>query len=115
MLCLFFDAWGVIYQHVISQKTKINAVCYVQVLKSLQKHINKKKLEIALSWILHQDSARPHVTSIVRDFLLKHEIPTVAHPPYSLIRTLNCQREKIFEFWNYEIKKEKCQNYTELV
>ncbi len=83
MLCVFFDAQCVIYQHVVPSKTKINSVYYVQILKSLQKHINKKRSEIARLWILHRDNARPHVASIVRDFLEKCEIPTVAHPPYS--------------------------------
>ncbi len=81
MLCVWFDAQCVIYQHVVPPKTKINAIYYAQVLKSLQKHINKKKPEIACSWILHQDNARPHIAGIVRDFLEKREIPTVAHPP----------------------------------
>ncbi len=80
MLCVFFDARGVIYQCLVPPKTKINAVYYVQALKSLQKHINKKRLEIARLWILHQDNATPHITSIIRDFLEKHEIPTFAHP-----------------------------------
>ncbi len=76
MLCVFFDAQGVISQHVVSPKMKINAVYCVQV-------INKKWQEIAHSWILHHDNARLHVASIVRDFLEKHEILMVAHPPYS--------------------------------
>ncbi len=84
MLCTFFDAQSVIYQNVVPLKAEINAVYYGQVLKLLQKHIRKKRLEIARSWILHQDNARPHVTSTVHDFLKKREIPTVAHPPYSL-------------------------------
>ncbi len=84
-LTQFFDVQGVIYQHVFvnPSKTKIIAVYYVQVLKSIQKHINKKKQEIARLCILHQDNARPHVASIGRDFLEKHEIPTVPHPPYN--------------------------------
>ncbi len=68
-----FDAQSVIYQHVVPPKTK-NAVYYVQVLKSLQKHINKKRLAIARLWILHQDKARPHIATIVCDFLEKGEI-----------------------------------------
>ncbi len=82
MLCVFFDAQGVIYQHVVPPKTKINAVYYVQVLKLLQKHINRKRPEIARTWILHQD-VRPHVAIIVRHFLEPCEIQPVAHPPYS--------------------------------
>ncbi len=83
MLCAFFDAEGVIHQHVAPPKTKINAVYYAQVLKLLQKRINKKTLEIVRLWILHQDNVRPQVASIVRDFLEKSEIPMVTHPPYS--------------------------------
>ncbi len=80
---MFFDTQGVNYQHVIPPKTKINAVYYAQVLKSLQKHINKNRLHIASMWILHQDNAKPYIASIVRDFLEKPEIPTVAHRHYS--------------------------------
>ncbi len=82
-VCVLFNAQGVIYQHVVLPKTKINTVYYVQVLKSLQKHINKKKSKIARSWILHQYNARPQVASIVLDFLEKREVPTVTHPPYN--------------------------------
>ncbi len=78
-----FDAQGVICPHVVPPMTKINVVYYVQVLKSLQKHINEKRPEIACLWILHQNNARPHIASIVCNFLEKREIPTVAHPPYS--------------------------------
>ncbi len=83
ILCVFFDAQGVIYQHVVPPKTKINAIYYVQVFGSLQKHINKNRPEIVRSWILHQNNVRPHVASSVCNFLEKREIPTVAHPPYS--------------------------------
>ncbi len=49
-LWVFFD---------LRESFKINAIYYyVQVLKSLQKHINKKRLETACLWILHQDNAR---------------------------------------------------------
>ncbi len=78
-----FGIQGVIYQHVVPPKTKINAVSYLQVLKLLQKHINKKIQAIARSWILDQNNVRPHVASIVCNFLEKREIPTVAHPLYS--------------------------------
>ncbi len=66
-----------------STEAKINAVYYVQVLKSLQKHINKKRPKVAHSWILYQDNATLHVASTVRDFWEKCEILTVTHPQYS--------------------------------
>ncbi len=58
MLCVFFDTRGVIYQHVLPPKAKINAVYNVQVLKSLQNHVNEKRPEIDRLWILLQDNAR---------------------------------------------------------
>ncbi len=48
----------IIYQYIVPPRIKTNAAYYVQVLKLLQKHINKKIPEIAHSWILH---ARLHV------------------------------------------------------
>ncbi len=104
MLCVFFDTQDAIYQHVVPPKTKINAVYYVQVLKSLQKHINKKRPEAACSWILHQDNARPHVVSIVWDFLEKRELLMVAHLP-------NSPRSPHCNFWLFPSLKKALRGW----
>ena len=46
-------------------------------------HISRKRSDLKASWILHQDNARPHTSSLTREFMSKNGVETIPHPPYS--------------------------------
>ena len=35
------------------------------------------------TWILHQDNARPHTAKFTLEYMEKHDIAVLPHPPYS--------------------------------
>ncbi len=86
MLIAFFDRKGMIYQHIVPHtipKTTVNSEYYIKVLKKLREHVQRKRPEISKSFILHQDNAPAHTSSLTRAFLDKWKIEVLGHPPYS--------------------------------
>ncbi len=74
MMITFFDSRGMVYQHTVTAGETINVACYVTVLQKLREHIGRKRKEIAWTWILHHDNARPHSANRTFEFLEKHGI-----------------------------------------
>ncbi len=89
MLLAFFDHKGLIYQHFVKnvkvkgKRRNFTSTDYLKVLKTLQRHINKKRPELKNRWILHHDNVRPHTARVVTEWLEQQNIETVPHPPYS--------------------------------
>lgn len=84
MVITCFDYKGMVYTHTVPTSTTVNGEYYKTVLQHLIKdHIPKKRPELARSWKLHHDNARPHVAGIVTEFLNRKGIQCVPHPPYS--------------------------------
>ena len=83
MLISFFDYRGSIYQHYVPPLVKVNKEYYCSILKTLRGHISHKRPDIKDYWILHQDNARLHTARLTQEWLEKHGIETLPHPPYS--------------------------------
>ncbi len=87
MLIVFFDYQGMVYQHIVPQtspKTTVYKEYYIEVLKNLREHLQRKRPDIAHSFILHQDNAQPHTAELTQVFFKKYKIEVTPHPPYSL-------------------------------
>ena len=68
----------------MSEGQTVNGELYLQVLRRLKRAVGRKRRELwPNAWILHHDNAPAHSCRIVQDFLDKHEISTLTHPPYS--------------------------------
>lgn len=84
MLMAFFDYQGMIYQHYVPRtepETIIDAEYYVRVLRTLREHLQRKRSDIAHSWILHHDNSPPHSAAAeTQDFLEKFEVMTLPYP-----------------------------------
>jgi hypothetical protein len=85
MLIAFFDAEGLVHHEFLPQRQTMHQTVYVTVLQRLQ-DAARRKLPHKLSsgtWLLHHDNAPCLAALSVREFLAKHSIPVVPHPPYS--------------------------------
>ena len=84
--CLvFFDACGVIHHEYLPEGSTVNQTYYIEVLKRLRDAIRRKRSELWRSgdWFFHHDDASAHSALRTREFLAKHSITVLPHPPYS--------------------------------
>ena len=56
-----------------------------QVFDQLRDAVRRKRPDLwtAKNWLLHHDNAPVHSSHLIQNFLAKHGIPVVRHPPYS--------------------------------
>lgn len=85
MLIVFFDIKGIVHSEYLPQGSTVNQYVYIDILRRLKESIRRKRPELSTpgSWKLHHDNAPAHTALRVQDFLAKHQIPVVPHPPYS--------------------------------
>lgn len=84
MLILFFDIKGVLLMEFLPQGATVNAAFYEGVLKRLREAIRQKRPEKWKNgWLLHHDNAPSHTSFKILNFLARHNITCVNHPPYS--------------------------------
>ncbi len=67
------DVRGVVYQHIIPHHMTINVLYYCRVLRTLKRRVNRRKPDLKNNWLLHHDNAKPHITSIGREFSEKEK------------------------------------------
>ena len=63
----------------------VNQTYYMEVLKRLRDAIQRKRPELWRSgdWFFHHDNAPVHSALRTREFMAKHSITVLPHPPYS--------------------------------
>ena len=85
MMVVFFDEAGVVHHEYAPHGQTVNQTYYLEVLRRLRDAVRRKRPEKwrRNSWFLHHDNAPAHRALSIREFLAKHNIPTVDHPPYS--------------------------------
>ena len=81
----FFDASGVVHHEYLPEGSSVNQTYYNEVLKRLRDAIRRKRPELRRSddWFFHHDNAPAHSALRTREFLAKHSITVLPHPPYS--------------------------------
>ena len=81
----FFDASGVVHHEYLPEGSIVNQTYYNEVLKRLRDAIRRKRPELRRSgdWFFHHDNAPVHSALRAREFLVKHSITVLPHPPYS--------------------------------
>ena len=85
LLTVFFDASGVVHHEYLPEGSIVNQTYYNEVLKRLRDAIRRKRPELRRSgdWFFHHDNAPVHSALRAREFLAKHSITVLPHPPYS--------------------------------
>jgi histone-lysine N-methyltransferase SETMAR len=84
-LISFFDIAGLVHHEYISKRQMVNKEFYKTVLQHLCDAMHRHRPEKWHSgnWILHHDNASAHRAVTTNEFLVKHKIPLLAHPPNS--------------------------------
>ncbi len=103
MLILFLDMREAVYQHIVPHHTTINVLYYCEALRTLKRHVNRKRPDLKVIRLLHHDSTMPHTTSIIREFLEKGKIDVLAYPMCS-------PNLAPFEFWVFGALKQELPN-----
>ena len=80
----FFDASGVVHHEYLPEGSTVNQIYYNEVLKRLRDAIRRIRPELRSSgdWFFHHDNAPAHSALRTREFLAKHSITVLSHPPY---------------------------------
>jgi len=84
MLIAFFDTDGLVHHEYIPRGQTVNKEFYKTVLQCLHNTVHRHHPEKWHSgnWILHHDNAPAHRSVTTNEFLAKHNIPSLPHPPY---------------------------------
>ncbi|UYV74766.1 hypothetical protein LAZ67_12000886 [Cordylochernes scorpioides] len=85
MLVVFFDYQGLVYYEFIKEGFTINKQTYKEILVRLRDAKRRKRNQLFKSkqWKLLHDNAPAHRAIIVQDYLAKHSVSVLSHPPYS--------------------------------
>ncbi|XP_029155158.1 uncharacterized protein LOC114928239 [Nylanderia fulva] len=73
----------VVHHEFVPEGQTVNAAFYVQVLDRLRKRVARVRPAIKNTWRLQHDNAPSHTALVVSEFLTKHGVTTLPHPPYS--------------------------------
>jgi len=85
MLIAFFDIDGLVHHEYVPRGQMVNKEFYKTVLQRLHDAVCRHRPEKWYSdnWILHHDNAPAHRAVTTNEFLAKHNILSLQHPPYS--------------------------------
>ena len=98
MVVVFFDEAGVVHHEYVPHGQIVNQTYYLEVLRRLRDAVRRKRLEKwRNSWFLHHDNAPAHRALSIREFLAKHNIPTVVLTGFSSCRLSISKAEKVSE------------------
>ena len=85
LLTAFFDHRGVVHYEYAPQGQTVTKEYYLEVLRRLRDAVRRKRPDMWATgnWKLHHDNAPAHASHLIQNFLAKHGIEQVQHPPYS--------------------------------
>ena len=85
MLCLFFDARGMVFMEFLDRDERMDSDLYISILKKVREAIRRKRPDLwrDRSFILHQDNAPCHVSIQMAEYFHSIDQELWPHPPYS--------------------------------
>ncbi|GFV44438.1 histone-lysine N-methyltransferase SETMAR [Trichonephila clavipes] len=87
MTIIFFDYEGIVYLHAVEPGTTISDSYYTNVLRTMVQQVKRKRSLLRNGFLLHQNSARPHIARCVLDVSQQSNVEILPHPPYSPDKT----------------------------
>jgi hypothetical protein len=63
----------------------VNSGFYCDVLRRLRENVQRRRPELwrEQTWLLHHENAPFHTSVLTQQFLAKHKMAVIPHPPYS--------------------------------
>jgi len=85
ILITFFEIDGFVHHEYVPRGQTVNKEFYKTVLQRLRDAVHRHRPDKWRSgnWILHHDNTPAHRAVTTNEFLAKHKIPPLPHPPYS--------------------------------
>jgi len=85
MLIAFFDIYRLVHHEYVPRGQTVNKEFYKTFLQRLRDAVRRHRPEKWRSgnWILHHDNVPAHRAVNTNEFLAKHNILSLPHPPYS--------------------------------
>jgi hypothetical protein len=85
MLIAFFDIDGLVHHEYVPRGQTVNKEFYKTVLQHLHDAVHRHRPEkwCSSNWILHHCNAPAHRAVTTNEFLAKHNLSLLPHPPYS--------------------------------
>jgi histone-lysine N-methyltransferase SETMAR len=85
MLIAFFDIDGLVHHEYFARGLTVNKEFYKTVLQHLHNAVRRHRPEKwrPSNWILHHKNVPAHRAVTTNEFLVKHNILSLPHPPYS--------------------------------
>lgn len=85
MLEVFFDTQGLVHYEFIPEGRTVNREMYVDILRRLRDAVRRKRPEkwARNNWYLLHDNAPAHRSVMVLNYLARHNVTALQHPPYS--------------------------------
>ncbi|KAJ4427413.1 hypothetical protein ANN_25035 [Periplaneta americana] len=82
---VFFDSQGLMHHEFIPEGRTVTKELYVETLRRLWDAVRRKRPEkwVENNWFLMHDNAPAHRAIIVKNFLARHNITALDHPPYT--------------------------------
>ncbi|KAJ4428120.1 hypothetical protein ANN_24134 [Periplaneta americana] len=79
------NSWGLMHHEFIPEGRTVTKELYVETLRRLWDAVRRKRPEkwVENNWFLMHDNAPAHRAIIVKNFLARHNITALDHPPYS--------------------------------
>jgi len=82
LLLAFFDINGLVHHEYLPAGQTVTGSFYIEVLERLRQRVFRVRPDLGKNgWVLHHDNAPAHSCFAVRNFLTKHGITTLPHPP----------------------------------
>jgi histone-lysine N-methyltransferase SETMAR len=85
VLIIFFGVKGFDHKEFVLAGQTVNSAYYCEVLRRLRENVRRLRPELwrQKNWLLHHDNGQFHTSFFSREFLTKHKMTLVPHPPYS--------------------------------
>ncbi|GFQ76766.1 histone-lysine N-methyltransferase SETMAR [Trichonephila clavata] len=74
---------GIVYQHAVEPGTTVNGLYYANVLRTMVRHVKRKRPLLRNGFLFHHDNDRPHIARCVLYELQQNIVEILPHSPYT--------------------------------
>jgi hypothetical protein len=81
----FFDIKGIVHKEFVPTGQTVNCEFYCDVVRRMRENVRRRRPELwpEQTWLLHHDNAPSYTSAFTQQFVAKHKMAVIPHPPYS--------------------------------